>query len=62
MSNHRPNTEATVRQKFSYPACGAAAEWNPVKQSLVCPFCGTTESEIKGKGMNGKGIISKMYS
>ena len=34
--------EATARKKFSCPACGAAAEWNPGEQSLVCPFCGTT--------------------
>jgi hypothetical protein len=23
------------------PACGAQAEWNPSKQKLICPFCGT---------------------
>jgi hypothetical protein len=23
------------------PACGARAEWNPARQMLVCPFCGT---------------------
>ncbi len=34
--------EAIAKQKFSCPACGAAAEWNPGKQALVCPFCGTT--------------------
>ena len=33
--------DATAQQKFSCPACGAAAEWNPAKKSLVCPFCGT---------------------
>jgi len=33
-------SEATAQKKFSCPACGAAAEWNPSKQSLVCPFCG----------------------
>lgn len=33
--------EAIAQKKFSCPACGAAAEWNPAKQSLVCPFCGT---------------------
>ncbi len=27
--------------KHSCPACGAQAEWNPGKQKLVCPFCGT---------------------
>lgn len=35
-------SEAIAQQKFSCPACGAAAEWNPGKQALVCPFCGTT--------------------
>jgi hypothetical protein len=34
--------DATAQKKFSCPACGAAAEWNPAKQSLVCPSCGTT--------------------
>jgi Zn finger protein HypA/HybF involved in hydrogenase expression len=28
--------------KFACPACGAEAIWNPAKQALVCPFCGTT--------------------
>jgi hypothetical protein len=27
--------------KHECPACGAQAEWNPGKQKLVCPFCGT---------------------
>jgi len=27
--------------KHECPACGAQAEWNPSKQKLVCPFCGT---------------------
>lgn len=25
----------------SCPACGAQAVWNPAKQALVCPYCGT---------------------
>ena len=33
--------EITARQKQACPACGAAAEWNPAKQALVCPFCNT---------------------
>ena len=38
--------DATVDQvvaadKHECPACGAQAEWNPSKQKLVCPFCGT---------------------
>lgn len=27
--------------KHSCPACGSQAEWNPGKQALVCPYCGT---------------------
>ena len=27
--------------KYPCAACGAQAEWNPSKQLLVCPFCGT---------------------
>lgn len=34
--------EAVAREKFACPACGAEAHWNPAKQALVCPFCGTT--------------------
>lgn len=34
--------EATAQKKFSCPACGAEAQWNPAKQALVCAFCGTT--------------------
>ena len=31
----------TALSKFPCPACGAQAEWNPGKEKLVCPFCGT---------------------
>jgi hypothetical protein len=34
--------ETLAQQKFACPACGAEAVWNPAKQALVCPFCGTT--------------------
>ena len=33
-------------EKHPCPACGAQAEWNPGKQKLICPFCGT-ESPYK---------------
>lgn len=33
--------EVSARQKFACPACGAEAQWNPGKQALVCPYCGT---------------------
>jgi Zn finger protein HypA/HybF involved in hydrogenase expression len=32
---------ASARDKFHCPACGAEANWNPTRQALVCPFCGT---------------------
>lgn len=34
-------TELAASAKHPCPACGAQAEWNPSKQKLVCPFCGT---------------------
>ena len=34
-------SEYTALEKHSCPACGAQAEWNPGKQSLICPYCGT---------------------
>lgn len=33
--------EISALDKYSCPACGAQAEWNPSKQKLVCGFCGT---------------------
>ncbi|HZR20026.1 MAG TPA: zinc ribbon domain-containing protein [Verrucomicrobiae bacterium] len=33
--------EATAQQKFSCPACGGEARWDPAKKALVCAFCGT---------------------
>jgi predicted RNA-binding Zn-ribbon protein involved in translation (DUF1610 family) len=32
---------ADARAKFACPACGGEAVWNPARQALVCPFCGT---------------------
>jgi Zn finger protein HypA/HybF involved in hydrogenase expression len=44
-------SELTALRKFPCPACGAEAEWNPGKQMLVCPFCGTqSPAEIKSDG------------
>ena len=34
--------EAIAQQKFSCPACGGEARWDPAKKALVCAFCGTT--------------------
>jgi hypothetical protein len=33
--------ETIALSKFACPACGGEAIWNPAKQELVCPFCGT---------------------
>jgi Zn finger protein HypA/HybF involved in hydrogenase expression len=34
-------TVVTAQPKFHCPACGGEAQWNPAKQLLICPFCGT---------------------
>jgi ribosomal protein S27E len=34
--------EVTAKKKHPCPACGGESIWNPAKQALVCPFCGTT--------------------
>jgi len=47
---------ATARAKFHCPACGAEAIWNPTKQSLICPFCGT-ESPVTLEGRRGDTVI-----
>ena len=41
MNTPSPLSETTAQEKFSCPACGAEAVWNPARQALVCPFCGT---------------------
>jgi len=33
--------EAVARDKFHCPSCGADAHWDPPRQALVCPYCGT---------------------
>src|SRR4026209_1368987 len=35
------SSPVSALEKHECPACGAQAEWNPGKQKLVCPFCGT---------------------
>jgi hypothetical protein len=41
LSTSPPDPTVLARQKFHCPACGAEANWNPTKQALICPFCGT---------------------
>ena len=43
--------ETIAQKKYSCPACGAQAQWNPAKQALVCAYCGTTSpAEIRADG------------
>src|SRR6202795_1997570 len=45
--------ETVAQEKFACPACGAEAIWNPAKQALVCPFCGTTSPAKLDPGTGG---------
>ena len=43
--------EIKAQQKYNCPSCGAAAQWNPAKQALVCPYCGTiSPAKINAEG------------
>src|SRR5881394_2974289 len=33
--------EVEARPRYTCPSCGADAHWDPAKQALVCPYCGT---------------------
>jgi hypothetical protein len=49
--------EAVAQKKFSCPACGGEAQWNPAKQALVCPFCGTTSPAQAELSPSGEQVI-----
>ena len=51
--------DATAQKKFSCPACGAEAQWNPAKKALVCPFCGTTSPAQVELAPTGEQVISE---
>ncbi len=51
--------EATARKKFSCPACGAEAGWNPAKKLLVCPFCATTSPAQAELSPTGTEVITE---
>ena len=56
MAEPTATAEATARQKHDCPACGAAANWNPAKQALVCPYCGTVApGTLAPEGEGGEG-------
>src|SRR5262245_60032170 len=50
-------SEAVAQQKFSCPACGAEARWDPAKKALICPFCGTTSPAQTELAPGGQEII-----
>jgi hypothetical protein len=52
-------SEAVARRKFSCPACGAEARWNPGKRALVCEFCGTTSPADAELSASGEEIIKE---
>jgi hypothetical protein len=51
--------EAVAHNKFSCPACGAEATWNPAKKALVCGFCGTTSPADIELSASGAEIIKE---
>jgi len=52
--------EAVAQKKFSCPACGAEAQWNPAKKSLICPFCGTTSPAQVELDANGTEVVKEL--
>jgi len=49
--------EAKAQQKFSCPACGGEARWDPAKKALVCAFCGTTSPAQAELAATGEQVI-----
>ncbi len=44
-------SEVAALEKYACPACGADAQWNPTRQALVCPYCGTeSPAELSADG------------
>ena len=41
--------EIKARSKYSCPGCGGESQWNPAKQALVCPYCGTVSPAKLGE-------------
>lgn len=62
-----PDQVATARPEFHCPACGAEAHWNPGKQELVCPFCGTRspatlETQAGGSSIAEHDLVAALRS
>jgi hypothetical protein len=52
-----PDGVVTAREKYHCPACGAEAHWNPSRQLLICPFCGTESPETLESRESGVAIL-----
>jgi hypothetical protein len=52
--------EVTALDKHPCAACGAQAEWNPRKQRLVCPFCGTEAPYAVVDAGSGRVVIEEL--
>ncbi len=51
--------EAQARSKFSCPACGGEAVWNPARKALVCGHCGTTAAAVLETTPGGDTVIQE---
>src|SRR6185295_12164297 len=52
-------SEVIAQKKFSCPACGAEAQWNPARQALICPFCGTTSPAQVELARSGEEVVKE---
>jgi Zn finger protein HypA/HybF involved in hydrogenase expression len=51
--------DAIAHKKFSCPACGGEAQWNPGKQALICPYCGATSPAQIELTASGEEVIKE---
>jgi endogenous inhibitor of DNA gyrase (YacG/DUF329 family)/ribosomal protein S27E len=51
--------DAVAQKKFSCPACGGEAQWNPAKNALVCPFCATVSPAQVELTAAGESVIQE---
>ncbi len=51
---------AVARNKFSCPACGGEARWDPAKQALICPYCGNSSPAVLQTSSNGQTSIQEL--
>jgi len=52
-------SEVTAQKKFSCPACGAEAQWNPARKALVCPFCSTVSPAQVELAPTGEEVVTE---